>query len=195
MKVIGLTGGIGSGKSTVSTYLEELGAVVIDADKIGHEAFKPHTAAWHDVVDTFGSEVVASNGEIDRARLGSIVFNSPEKREKLNAIMHPRMKQMVSIQIANHRKKGASAVVLEAFGLIEAGWQDIVDEVWLTTSSEEKVVERLKQQRGLSDEQILSRIHSQTPNEEREKHADVIINNDGSLEEMKARVRELWERL
>lgn len=195
MKVIGLTGGIGSGKSTVSGYLAELGAVIIDADKVGHEAFKPHTAAWHDVVEAFGNEVLAPDGEIDRAKLGGVVFNNPESLKKLNGIMHPRIKQMIKIQIENYRKKGLKMVVVEAYGLIEADWISIVDQVWVTVSSESVVLERLKKQRVLDEEQILARIRSQLSPEEREKYADVIIQNDGKLEEMKGKVKELWAGL
>lgn len=195
MKVIGLTGGIGSGKSTVSGYLAELGAVIIDADKVGHEAFKPHTAAWHDVVEAFGNEVLAPDGEIDRAKLGGVVFNNPESLKKLNGIMHPRIKQMIKIQIENYRKKGLKMVVVEAYGLIEADWISIVDQVWVTVSSESVVLERLKKQRVLDEEQILARIRSQLSPEERGKYADVIIQNDGKLEEMKGKVKELWAGL
>lgn len=195
MKVIGLTGGIGSGKSTVSGYLAELGAVIIDADKVGHEAFKPHTAAWHDVVEAFGNEVLAPDGEIDRAKLGGVVFNNPESLKKLNGIMHPRIKQMIKIQIENYRKKGLKVVVVEAYGLIEADWISMVDQVWVTVSSESVVLERLKKQRGLDEEQILARIRSQLSPEERGKYADVIIQNDGKLEEMKGKVKELWAGL
>lgn len=195
MKVIGLTGGIGSGKSTVSGYLAELGAVIIDADKVGHEAFKPHTAAWHDVVEAFGNEVLAPDGEIDRAKLGGVVFNNPESLKKLNGIMHPRIKQMIKIQIENYRKKGLKVVVVEAYGLIEADWISIVDQVWVTVSSESVVLERLKKQRVLDEEQILARIRSQLSPEERGKYADVIIQNDGKLEEMKGKVKELWAGL
>ncbi len=195
MKVIGLTGGIGSGKSTVSGYLAELGAVIIDADKVGHQAFKPHTPAWHDVVETFGKDVLAPDGEIDRAKLSGFVFNNPDSLKKLNSIMHPRMKQIVKTQIEDYRKKGIKVLVVEAFGLIEADWISIVDEVWVTVSSESVVLERLKKQRGLDEEQILSRIRSQLSPEERERYADAVIHNDGNLKEMKTRVKELWAGL
>ncbi len=195
MKVIGLTGGIGSGKSTVSEYLAELGAVIIDTDKVGHEAFKSHTSAWHDVVENFGNDVLAPDGEIDRAKLSGIVFNKPDSLKKLNSIMHPRMKQMVLIRIEDYRKKGTKVVVVEAFGLIEAEWTTLVDQVWVTVSSESVVLERLKKQRDLGEEEVLARIRSQLSPEEREKYADVVIYNDGTLEEMKDKVKELWAGL
>lgn len=194
-RVIGLTGGIGSGKSTVSQCLADLGAVILDADKVGHEAFKPNTEAWHEVVATFGRQILTAGGEVDRKKLGEIVFNQPKALSQLNQIMHPRMHDMMKAQIEEYRRQGADVVVLEAAVLIEANWTSLVDEVWVTVASEAIVLERLKKQRGLDEEQTLARIRSQLSLEERVKHADVIINNDGELAEMKATVKELWARL
>jgi len=194
-KVIGLTGGIGSGKSTVSQYLAELGAVIIDADKVGHEAFKPDTEAWHEVVVTFGREILTPGGEIDRKKLGGIVFSQPEALSKLNGIMHPRMREMMKARIEEYRQQGVDVVVIEAAVLIEGNWTPLVDEVWVTVSPESAVLQRLKEQRGLAEEQTLARIRSQLSQEERLKHADVAINNDGNLDEVKAKIKELWEKL
>jgi len=195
MKVIGLTGGIGSGKSTVARYLAELGAVVLDADKVGHAVFQPDTEAWRDVVATFGQQILTSGGEIDRKKLGEIVFNDPEEMSRLNRIMHPRMYDMVVKQIAEYRRQGVDVVVIEAAILIEAGWTTLVDEVWVAVASEAAVLKRLKEQRQMEAAQTLARIRSQLSSEERVKHADAVINNDGDLDEMKAKVRELWARL
>jgi len=195
MKVIGLTGGIGSGKSTVSQYLAELGAVVLDADKVGHEAFKPETPAWRDVVATFSREVLAPSGEVDRKKLGEIVFNDPEALSRLNQIMHPRMYDMMKDRIEEYRRQGVAVVVIEAAVLIEANWTPLVDEVWVTVVPEAMVLERLKQQRGLAKEQTLARIRSQIPTTERLKHADIVISNDGNLDDVKAKVREMWQKL
>ncbi len=194
-KVIGLTGGIGSGKSTVSQYLKELGAVIIDADKVGHEAFQPGTEAWREVVATFGRDIVTPNGEIDRKKLGAIVFDNPPALTQLNRIMHPKMRDMMKAQIDEYRRQGVAVVVLEAAILIEANWAPLVDEVWVTTAPESAVLERLKKQRGLAEEQTLSRIRSQLSNRERLKHADVVITNEGNIEEVKARVKELWVKI
>jgi len=194
-RVIGLTGGIGSGKSTVSQCLAELGAVIIDADKVGHEAFNPGTQAWHEVVNTFGRQVIAPGGEIDRKKLGEIVFNNPESLARLNKIMHPRMYEMMGKMIEEYRRQGVDVVVMEAAVLLEANWTPLVDEVWVTVTSEEAVLERLNRQRGLAREQTLSRIRSQLSSDERARHADVVINNDGDLDEMRARVKELWDGL
>jgi len=194
MKVIGLNGGIGSGKSTVSQFLAELGAVIIDADRVGHEAFKPDTELWREVVAAFGRQVLTPSGEIDRKKLGKIVFGNAELLSRLNQIMHPRMYDMVKVQLEEYRRWGVEVVVLEAPLLLEAGWTSLVDEVWVTVASESTVLKRLQERVGLSKEESLSRIRSQLSSEERIKRADVVINTDCSLDELKARVRELWER-
>jgi len=195
MKVIGLTGGIGSGKSTVSQLLSDLGAVVLDADKVGHQAYQPGTETWREVVAAFGREIVASDGSIDRKKLGPIVFGDSEALARLNQIMHPRMYDMMADQIEEYRQQGVEVVVLEAAVLLEAGWTPLVDEVWVTVASEPTVVRRVRERTGLSEEQIRSRIHSQLSNEERTKEASVVINNDGSLDELRAKVEGLWEGL
>ncbi len=192
MKVIGLTGGIGSGKSTVSQLLAKLGAVILDADKVGHEAFKPDTEAWREVVATFGRQILTPSGDIDRKKLGELVFGKPESLLQLNQIMHPRMYDMVKAQIEEYRRQGVSVVVLEAAILLEAGWTSLVDEVWVTVASESTVLRRLQERTGLSQAESLARIRSQLSSEERIRHADVIINNDGDLDELKARVEKLW---
>ena len=125
MKVIGLTGGIGSGKSTVSGFLAELGAVIIDADKVGHEALKPDTEVWREVVAAFGRQILTLDGDINREKLGEIVFRNPESLSKLNQIMHPRMYDMVKAQLEGYRKQGVGVVVLEAPLLIEANWTSL----------------------------------------------------------------------
>ena len=195
MKVIGLTGGIGSGKSTVSQFLAELGAVILDADKVGHEAFKPDTELWREVVAAFGRRILTPNGDINREKLGGIVFGNPESLARLNQIMHPRMYEIVKAQLGEYQRQGVAVVVLEAPLLIEAGWTSLVDEVWVTVASESTVLRRLKERIGLSESESLARIHSQLSSEERIKYADVIINNDGNLDELRVKINELWKGL
>lgn len=195
MKVIGLTGGIGSGKSTVSNFLSELGAIVLDADSVGHEAYQPGTDVWKEVVAAFGREIVASDESIDRKKLGAIVFGDPTALGRLNRIVHPRMYDTMTARIDECRQQGAKVVVLEAAILLEAGWASLVDEIWVTVASEPTVVRRIRERTDLPEEQIRSRIRSQLSNEERKKQAKVIINNDGGLGELRAKVRELWEKL
>ena len=195
MRVIGLTGGIGTGKSTVSQFLVELGAIVLDADKVGHEAFRPDTEAWREVVATFGRQILTSSGEIDRKKLGGIVFGDPASLSRLNQIMHPRMRDMMKVQIEECRQQGKEVVVLEAAVLLEAGWTSLVDEVWVTVAPESTVVRRLTERSGLSEQETLARIRSQLSSAERVKHADVVIDTDCTLDELRARVGELWEGL
>ena len=195
MKVIGLTGGIGSGKSTVSQFLAELGVAIIDADKVGHAAFKPDTEIWREVVAAFGRQILTPEGDIDRGKLGKIVFGSSESLARLNQIMHPRIYDMVEARLEEYRRQGVDVVVLEVPLLLEVGWTQLVDEVWVTIASEATVLRRLQERTGLSEPESLARIRSQMTNEERVKHADVVINNDCDLTDLKAKVSELWQRL
>jgi len=195
MKVIGLTGGIGSGKSTVSRFLAGLGAIIVDADKVGHELLKHDTEVWREVVAAFGKQVLTPGGDIDRKKLGEIVFSHPKSLSRLNQIMHPRMYGMVKAQLEGYRRRGVGVVVLEAPLLIEANWTSLVDEVWVTVVSQSTVLRRLKEKFRLSEPETLARIHSQLPTEERIKHADVIIDTDCDLDELRARVKQLWEGL
>lgn len=193
--VIGLTGNFGTGKTTVSQMLARLGAVVINADELGHEFLKPGTEAYREIVSTFGTSFLKEGDEIDRHRLAQLVFSSPEKLATLNRIMHPKMYRVVEEKIAQYRKQGVKAVVLEAALLIEAGWTPLVDRVWVTVSPQETIVQRLKKNRGLYEEQILARLGQQMPSEEKVKHADVVITTDCPLEELEAKVTALWQGL
>jgi dephospho-CoA kinase len=195
MVVIGLTGGILSGKSTISGMLAEKGAVIIDADRIGHEAYKPGTSTWQELRDAFGDGILKVNGEIDRERLGEIVFADPDALIRLNRIVHPRMREMVREEIDCLKVEGVDVLVLEAAVLIEAGWTDLVDEVWVAVAPEQVVIKRLKERGGLSEKQAQARIRSQISAEERAKHADIKIDTDCELSEVRARVEELWETL
>jgi len=195
MKVIGLTGGIGSGKSTVAQFLAELGAVILNADEVGHEALKPDTEIWREVVTAFGRQIVTLDGNIDRKKLGKIVFGNAEALSRLNQIMHPRMYALVKNQLEEYRRQGTRVVVLEAPLLLEAGWTPLVDEVWVTTASEATVLKRLEERSGMSQAESLTRIHSQLSSTERIKHADVVINTDCDLDELRSRVKELGQRL
>ena len=195
MRVIGLTGGIGSGKSTVSQFLAELGAVILDADKVGHEALQPGTEPWREVVAAFSEQIVTPDGGIDRERLGKIVFENPESLSRLNRILHPWIYGMVEAQLGEYRREGADVVVLEVPLLLEAGWTSLVDEVWVTVAPESTVLRRLRDRTGLSKLESLARIHSQLSSEERANHAYIVIDTDCSLDELKAKVKELWEKL
>ena len=195
MIVIGLTGGIASGKSTVSRMLSELGAVVIDADKVGHEAFRPHTEVWRKVVAAFGKDVQGQNEAIDRSKLAQLVFDDPKALKRLNSIMHPLMHEIVREKIEGLRREGTEVVVLEATLLIEAKWTDLVDQVWVTITPEDAVVNRLVSQKGFAEEQAEARIKSQTPISQRAKRADVVIRNDSDIATLRKKVEGLWQKL
>ena len=192
MLVIGLTGGIGTGKSEVSHILQELGAVVIDADRVGHEAYKPRSEIWRAVVHSFGKEILGPSGEIDRKKLGNIIFRDQSARETLNSIMHSKMADIIGEQIDHYRQEGNEVVVVEAALLMEAGWSSLVGEIWVTSSSEEEIVQRLRDRDGLSEEQIRDRIRSQLPFEERATQAYVVVENSGDKGELREKVESLW---
>ena len=192
MIVIGLTGGIGSGKSEVSRILSELGAYIIDADQVGHEAYQPHTETWEELVAAFGKNILQPSGEVDRRKLGSIVFSDPDALARLNAIVHPRMREMMSERLEERRQQDVKVAVIEAAVLLEAGWESLVDEVWVTTANDDSVVQRISQRNNLSEEEIRKRINSQMKNEERISRASSVIENSGSLEVLWQRVRDLW---
>lgn len=193
MLVIGLTGGIGSGKTTVSGFLEELGAEVIDADKVGHVTYLPDMPAWRDLIDTWGEDLLQPNREIDRKKLGAIVFSDPANLEKLNSIVHPRMRDIMNDRIEAFRGEGKRVVVVDAAILIEAKWTSLVDEVWVAAAPEDVVVQRVMARNGWEEEQVRSRMASQMPAEERQSYADVVIDTDATLDEVRERVRAAFE--
>jgi dephospho-CoA kinase len=193
--VIGLTGGIASGKSVVSQILGEQGAVVIDADKVGHEAYVRGTGCYDAVVEAFGRDVVGPDGEIDRKALGGKVFGNAAERKRLERIVWPWMRTTMDLRLGALRASGAPVVVLEAAVLIEAEWIPLVDQVWLVTVPPAVARERIVQRNGLTAEQADARIAAQLTNEERAQHAQVIIDNSGTLDELRRRVMAEWERL
>jgi dephospho-CoA kinase len=195
MKIIGLTGGIGSGKSTVARFLAELGAAVIDLDGIGHEALKPEGKAWQQVVNAFGKEILAPGGEIDRTKLGEIVFKNRHALRLLNGITHPIIDGIVAEKIAERRRQGVKVLVLEAAAMIESGKTAQVEELWATVAPEDTVLDRLRDRSGYSEEKSKTRISAQLSNEERVKQADVVIDTDCTLEELKTKVIVEWQKL
>lgn len=192
MRIIGLTGGIGTGKSTVSGFLSKLGASVLEADKVGHEALEPASPIYDAVIAAFGKGILTPGGKISRKKLGEIVFASPVNLRRLNRIMHPWIFETLRERLEGLRRQGAKVVVVEAALLIEANWLPLVDEVWVTVAPGETIVKRLREREGLSEEEILSRIHSQMPQEGRLRYAAVVIDTNVSLEELKKRVAGLW---
>ena len=196
MKTIGLTGGIGAGKSTVSQILSELGAFVIDADKVGHEIYLPGKEAWQQVTAAFGRDILAPDQTIDRKKLGALIFGNDEARKKLNGIVHPLMFQDIDRRIKAKRAEGFThPIVVEAAILIEANWLPLADEVWLVVTNKTAVIDRVATQRGMAAKDTEARIASQISDSERRKHAQVVIENDGSLEELRKKIRAAWSRI
>jgi dephospho-CoA kinase len=196
MLTIGLTGGIGSGKSTVAKMLAELGAPSFDADKVGHEIYRPDGPAYHDVIAAFGNGIVAADGTIDRKKLGPIVFADPAQLKRLESIVHPRMFQRMGEMVAEMRAKGVTApIVIEAAILIEAHWQPLFDEIWLVIAPREKVVQRVELERGLKPEQTEARIKAQLSDDERRRYATIAIDNGGTIEALGVKVGVLWREL
>ena len=190
--LIGITGNIGTGKSTVARMLAELGAEVIDADLVAHQVMQAGTPAHARIVETFGPEVLDPDGEIDRARLGGIVFAAPEALARLEAIVHPATLAAISHRIAS---TSADVVVVEAIKLIEAGMADACDSVWVTTCRLEQQVYRLMGGRGLSRAEAAQRVRAQPPQEDKITRADVVVDTSGSLSRTRAQVQAAWERL
>ncbi len=193
MLTIGLTGGIGTGKSVVANLLVQQGASIIDADQLGHEAYTPHSEAWEAVVAAFGTDILTSEGEIDRRKLGGIVFADETQLERLNGIMHPLMARMVEHRKAAFDAGGVAVTVVEAAVLFEAGWDSLVDEVWTTHAAESTVVQRLFERNGLDEAEARKRINSQLSATERNRRSDVVVDNSGDLTTLEQTVKNLWK--
>ena len=197
-RVIGLTGGIGSGKSRVAGMLRERGAAVIDADRVAHEVYRPGSDGWRAVVDAFGRQIVAGDGSIARRTLGDIVFSDDDARRRLNAIVHPRVRVLLAERIAAARRDGAGVVVVEVPLLVEAlrsggSWRRTFDEVWVVTAPETQVIERVLARGGIDEARVRAVIGSQAGNAERIRYADVVIDNAAGIDRLRNRVAALWE--
>jgi dephospho-CoA kinase len=193
VKIIGLTGGIGTGKTEVSRILEGLGAQVISADAMGQLAYAPGTEGWRRVVEEFGGDVLGPRGEVDRTKLGATVFSDERRLRKLNAIVHPLIRSMVEKRLEELGDRGAPVAVVEVVLLLEAGWTGLVDEVWVVAADEDVAVARAAARSGLEPEAVRARAQAQMPQSERVARADVVIENNESLESLRVRVSELWK--
>ena len=189
---IGLTGGIGSGKSVAARILATLGAGLIDADLVGHASYRAGTEGFDKVIEAFGDDLIGSDGEIDRKKLGPIVFSEPGNLTRLNEILHPIIYSMIKTELNNMENSGEKVAVVEAAILIEANWQDLFDELWVVDADKEEVIRRLIDRNNVTREQALERIESQIGREERNGYADAIIKNNAGLLELEENISCLW---
>ncbi|WP_429162772.1 dephospho-CoA kinase [Desulfitispora alkaliphila] len=193
--IIGLTGGVASGKSTVSELLKQLGAKIIDADKVAREVVLPGTLAYEKIVQEFGESVLSETGQIDRKKLGNIIFSDESKRDKLNKITHPEIEKEIVKRIEFYRNSGADIIVVDAPLLIEAGMLHLVEELWVVYVDRDIQMERLIKRDQISKEKAKAIVASQMDIEEKKAHGDVVIDNSNKLEHTKLQVERLWTEL
>jgi dephospho-CoA kinase len=192
-RVIGLTGGIGSGKSTVAALLAARGAVVIDADRVAHEVYAPGTPGFRRIVDRFGQRVVGPDGGIDRKRLAATVFADSVALRDLNAIVHPVVHQEIARRIAAAvQENPEGVVVIEAALMTETGWKGGASELWAVVVEPNIAVERLVRDRAMTEDEARARIATQATNEARRAAATVVIENDGSVFDLETTIERLW---
>jgi len=196
MLIVGLTGGVASGKSVVSQVWKEEGAHLIDADRIARELVQPRTPAWKALVKAFGKDILQEDGSIHRKKLATRVFSNPVERELLNRILHPRIKREIDRRIKGIGQKGPKAiVVIDAALLVETGYYRDVDKVVVVTSTKKQQIERLRRREQMAQETARGIIDSQIRGEKRIKVADIIIRNEGSLEEIEKKAKGVLQKL
>jgi dephospho-CoA kinase len=195
MYIVGLTGGIASGKSTVSTMLAELGAYIIDTDKIAHAVVMPKQPALLAIIAHFGSKIMLPDGSLNREFLGDIIFKNPEERSCLEKIIHPYIEKQVDESIGQAEKLGHTVVVIDVPLLFEAGWQHRVDEIWVVYVDLKIQVSRLISRNQLTYEQAMERINSQLNIEEKAKRSHVVIDNALNRENTREQVNAAWQNV
>jgi dephospho-CoA kinase len=194
MKVIGLTGGIASGKSTVARILEECGAAVIDADQLAREVVAPGTPAHGAIVAEFGTAILKPDRTVDRKALGRIVFADPDARRRLEGITHPAIRRRAEEKLAELRRAGTPVVIYMAALLIEANAASRVDEIWVVYADRETQLSRLMARDGIGRDEALQRLAAQMPMDEKKEYGTVVIDNRGTPGETEQQVRQAWER-
>ncbi|MBI4343385.1 MAG: dephospho-CoA kinase [Candidatus Omnitrophica bacterium] len=196
MVVIGLTGGLGTGKTTVAKMFEELGATVLDADAMAHQVIEPRRLAWRRIVEGFGREILNEDETVNRRRLGLLVFANEEKRKQLEGIVHPQVLRELKRQVARlRRSRGVPAVVLDVPLLVEAGAQGLADAVVVVTAPQATQRERLRKKFGWTQDQLSRRIAAQLPLPAKVAVADFVIDNGDGVEATRTQVKQLWRRL
>jgi len=196
MLIVGLTGGVASGKTAISRILSEEGAYIIDADQIARELIQPHTPARNELIKVFGKEILGKDGSIHRKKLAAFVFSDPRKRDLLNQIIHPRIKEEMNRRAKEIGQKDPGAiVVIDAALLVELGDHQEMDKLIVVTSTERQQIERLKEREGACEEEARNILSSQMALEEKLKVADFVIRNEGSLEETRRVAKEVFQEL
>lgn len=190
--LIGLTGNIATGKSTVAEMLARLGALTIDADKVAHRVMQPGTRVHSEILDVFGSQILTDGGHIDRRRLGELVFTDEEALKQLEAIVHPATLEAIEDLISSASE---DVVVIEAIKLVESGLAERCDNVWVTTCRPEQQIERIMDARGLTRAQARQRVEAQVSQDTHVARADVVVDNSGSISETWEQVLEAWRSL
>ena len=193
MKVIGLTGGIACGKSTASAYLKELGACIVDTDGISRATTKKGGKGYYAVLEHFGRDLLLENGEIDRRKLGGIVFADEKKRQELNALIYPIVIEESKEQMQAARDAGYKVCILDVPLLFESGMETLCDETWLVYVPREEQIRRINERDGLEEKAAAARIDSQMPLEEKMRRADRAIDTSGTIEETQAKLKTLGE--
>ncbi len=195
-RILGLTGGIACGKTAVSDIFYKLGAYIIDSDILARESVLPDMSAFNKIIDYFGDRIISTDGNIDRKKLGNIVFNDTEKRKVLEDITHPEINALSEKKIAEIRKKDEKAVIIAVVPLlIEKNMQNRYDKIILVYAPKMLQIERLSKRDNISEEEALIKIKSQIPIDEKIKLADYVIYNDKTLKETKSQIEALWRRL
>lgn len=196
MKIIGLTGGIASGKSTAAHYLSQSGIPIIDADVVAREIVRPNMPALKAIVKTFGKEMLHSDGTLNREKLGSVVFEDPQALKTLNNITHPHIRNRILAMIGHiEESKTYPAIIIDAALLIETGWQVLVDDVWLIVIDEALQIKRLIKRSGLTESQAKNRIARQMPQDLKKQHATVYIDNNHGLDALYHQLDELLQTI
>lgn len=188
-QIIGITGGIASGKSTVSLYLQELGFTIVDADLASRAVVEPGEEAYHQVVEAFGEDILLTDGNIDRVKLGSIIFNDQEKRLLLNGIVHPAVRNWMRVKTEAALSSGEETVFMDIPLLFESKLTFMVDKTLLVYVDEQVQLQRLMNRNGLSETEALARINSQMPLADKKALADAVIDNNGDINETKRQVK------
>ena len=192
MFVIGLTGGIGSGKTEVTLVLRELGAVVIESDKVAHMSYRPGTDGYDEIIEQFGKEVLDDSGVIDRGKLGGLVFAGPDLRIRLENIVWPAVRSWITERLIKEKERGTKIIVIEVPKLFEAGWEDLADAIWTVEAPSDVIAQRVNVRSSLSETEKNARVQAQITRVERAERADLVIENSAGLADLRERITNLW---